>query len=70
MIPASPYKTNSSAEKKIFDKLKNSFPKDLDYVALHSLNLTRHEYKRFGEIDFLIVCPLGIFVIELDSQLV
>jgi len=40
---------------------------DGSYVAYHSLNLTEHEYKRFGEIDFLICCPMGIFVLEVKG---
>ena len=69
MIPATPHGTNSQAEKKIFDLLRHAFPADKknEYVAYHSLNLTRHAYKRFGEIDFLICSPKGIFVLEVKG---
>lgn len=69
MIPASPHKTDSTAEKKVFDILRRVFdgPHYSDYVGFHSLNLTRHAKKRFGEIDFLIVCPLGILVLEIKG---
>ena len=67
MIPASPYRTESNAEKKIFDRLRESFASDSEIVAFHSLNLTNHEYKRFGEIDFLICSRFGIFVLEVKG---
>lgn len=69
MIPASPHKTESLAEKRIFDVLRKAF-NDADsknFTAFHSLNLTRHAKKRFGEIDFLIVCPFGIYVLEVKG---
>lgn len=69
MIPASPHKTESRAEKRIFDVLRNAF-NDADsknFTAFHSLNLTRHARKRFGEIDFLIVSPFGIYVLEVKG---
>ena len=69
MIPDTPHGTNSQAERKIFDLLRYAFPEDKknEYTAYHSLNLTRHAYKRFGEIDFLICCPNGIFVLEVKG---
>ncbi|MDB4630984.1 NERD domain-containing protein [Pseudomonadales bacterium] len=69
MIPATPHGTNSQAEKKIFDLLRRALPEDKknEYTAYHSLNLTRHAYKRFGEIDFLICSPNGLFVLEVKG---
>jgi hypothetical protein len=69
MIPATPHGTNSQAEKKIFDLLRHAFPEDKknEFTAFHSLNLTRHAYKRFGEIDFLVCCPGGLFVLEVKG---
>jgi hypothetical protein len=69
MIPGTPYGTHSPAEKRVFDKLRSmSFDdKSGSYTAYHSLNLTRHAYKRFGEIDFLICGPKGLFVIEVKG---
>ena len=69
MIPATPHGTNSQAEKKIFDLLRQAFPEDKknEITAFHSLNLTRHAYKRFGEIDFLICGPHGLFVLEIKG---
>ncbi len=82
LIPSTPRETNSSAERRIFDRLRNAFvqnqpfERDQDpfareqqaaFTAFHSLNLTRHAYKRFGEIDFVIVGPPGIMVLEVKG---
>lgn len=69
MIPATPHGTHSQAEKRVFDRLRAAFsdnPHDT-LIAYHSLNLTRHAYKRFGEIDFLIIGLEGIFVLEIKG---
>lgn len=67
IIPHQPYDTNSTAEYRVFDKLKESFVNSNEYVAFHSLNLTRHQYKRFGEADFVIICKYGLFVFEVKG---
>lgn len=68
MIPATPHGTHSLAEKRVFDLLRASFSTPTDnFVAYHSLNLTRHAYKRFGEIDFLICGKQGIYVLEVKG---
>ncbi len=69
MIPSQPLSTNSQAEKRVFDQLRATFsgPDQNDWFALHSLNLPRHEYKRFGEIDFVVCGPGGLFVLEIKG---
>ncbi len=69
MIPEIPHGTQSNAEKRVFDKLRRSFEqsRDMSIVGYHSLNLTRHAYKRFGEIDFLICGRPGLFVLEVKG---
>ena len=69
MIPDSLYRTNSAAEKKVFDKLVQSFPEQSNsgFTCFHSMNLTRHARKRFGEADFLISCPEGLYVLEVKG---
>lgn len=55
----------SKAECRLFNELK-----DIDLanaVCLHSVNLPEHIYKSNGEIDFLIVCPGGVFVLEVKG---
>ncbi len=67
LIPAKPYPTKSRAELRVFDKLRESFPHDSSYLAFHSLNLTNHATKRFGEIDFVVVASCGLFVLEIKG---
>ena len=57
----------STGEKMIFDIFKNnSFTKD--WIVLHSLNLSQHTVRLYGEIDFLILIPGGgIFVMEVKG---
>ncbi len=69
MIPSQPLGTSSNAERRMFDQLRAAFsrPDQTGWFAMHSINLPRHEYKRFGEIDFVICGPDGLFVIEVKG---
>ena len=69
MIPREPLHTDSWAEKRVFDQLRASFSAadQTGWFAMHSLNLPRHEYKRFGEIDFIVCGPDGVFVLEVKG---
>lgn len=67
IIPSHPYKTDSRAEYRLFNKLQEAFYNDHTYIAFHSLNLTHHETKRFGEADFVLLCKYGIFVLEVKG---
>lgn len=69
MIPSEPLHSDSRAEKRVFDQLRAAFskPDQNGWFALHSLNLPRHEYKRFGEIDFVLCGPDGLFVLEIKG---
>jgi hypothetical protein len=58
--------TKSDAEKELFRRLKLVEGSDWSF-ALHSLNLAEHVWKRVGEIDFLIVGPHGIYVLEVKG---
>ncbi|RZK02225.1 MAG: hypothetical protein EOO46_18675 [Flavobacterium sp.] len=57
----------STGEKMIFEMLRNeSFTKD--WIILHSLNLSQHTRRLYGEIDFLLLIPqAGIFVMEVKG---
>ena len=66
MIPSIPYSTPSNAERKVFAKLEAALPQS-GFTAYHSLNLPDHPYKRFGEIDFLLCGPEGLFVLEVKG---
>lgn len=69
MIPSQALGTRSNAEMRMFDQLRSAFsrPDQNGWFAMHSLNLPRHEYKRFGEIDFVICGPHGLFVLEVKG---
>lgn len=66
MLPEVVFDTPSNAEKKVFRLLEGSsvFPKG---TALHSLNCSEHAYKQWAEIDFCVVVPDGIFVLEVKG---
>lgn len=68
MIP--PYLSadiKSQAERKVFEFLKND-PAASDYTVLHSLGLSRHVKRQYGEIDFLVLAPgEGIFCLEIKG---
>jgi hypothetical protein len=67
MVPGTPHPTNSMAEMRVFDRLRAAFQNDATWTGFHSLNLTDHAYKRFGEIDFLVCGRDGLFVLEVKG---
>jgi hypothetical protein len=67
MIPEEPAHKSSEAELRLFHSMK-SLPED--FVVLHSLGLTHHEHKRWSEIDFVVVCPDGVFLLEVKGGVV
>lgn len=57
----------STGEKMLFEIFKNS-PFAKNWIVLHSLNLSQHTVRLYGEIDFLILIPGGgIFVMEVKG---
>lgn len=57
----------STGEKMLFEIFKNS-PFTKDWIVLHSLNLSQHTIRLYGEIDFLILIPKGgIYVMEVKG---
>jgi superfamily I DNA/RNA helicase len=57
----------STGEKILFEIFKNS-PFTKDWIVLHSLNLSQHTVRLYGEIDFLILIPGGgFFVMEVKG---
>ena len=69
MVPAHLKPKASPAERRIFDQLADLKVPGWEY-ALHSLNLPEHERKRVGEIDFLLLGPRGVLVLEAKGGLV
>ena len=64
LIPFAPKKCPAS-ERVVFQKLERELPDD--WIVLHSLGLPGHETKIEGEADFVILCPYGIFVLEVKG---
>lgn len=54
----------SNGEKKIFKALEKM---DMECTVFHSLGLSNHLDKVFGEIDFVIVCNYGILCLEIKG---
>ena len=65
MFPPAPAQTLTGSECEVFALLENlDIP---DGVALASLNLSSHEYKKWGEVDFVVVSRLGLLVLEVKG---
>jgi hypothetical protein len=56
----------SAAERKMFAVIRDA-PGTDDWVCLHSLALARHEAKRRGEVDFLLLTRKGVFFLEVKG---
>jgi len=57
----------STGEKLLFNIFKEA-PFTKDWIVLHSLNLSQHTKRLYGEIDFLILIPEGgIYVMEVKA---
>lgn len=57
---------NSKAELKLFNKLSKIDEFD-GWVCFHSLNLSKHHYKRWGELDFVLIGPEGMIILEVKG---
>lgn len=67
MIPSRPAHRDSSAEASMFERFSR-LPDS--WTVLHSLGLVRHAHKPWAEIDFTLVGPLGVFLVEVKGGLV
>jgi hypothetical protein len=65
-IPSTVFDFPSSAEQWVFSLL-HGVDIGNEWVALHSLNCSEHLYKKWSEIDFLLIGPDGIFVLEVKG---
>lgn len=55
----------SSAERRVFGLLERTkFP---DATCYHSVNLSEHDYKLVSELDFVVVSPEGLLVLEVKG---
>lgn len=65
-MPAVVTATESDAERSVFSLLEAT---DLGphARAFHSLNIAEHEYKLVGELDFILLTPQGLLVLEVKG---
>ncbi len=56
----------SNAEKKVFKSFENINIASKSYL-FHSVNLPEHQYKQWGEIDFLLISTNGIMAFEVKG---
>ncbi|GAA3895339.1 hypothetical protein GCM10022276_13020 [Sphingomonas limnosediminicola] len=66
LLPPELINCKSDAERKVFGFLKQISFSSAD-TALHSLNIGRHEYKRWSEADFVVVTRRGILLLEVKG---
>lgn len=66
VLPSTVHDFRSNAERKVFDLL---IATDLgpSAFALHSLNLSQHDYKRWSEVDFVVGWEEGVFALEVKG---
>lgn len=65
MIPDIIRRNASNAERRLFNRFRSELPDDA-YV-LHSVGLTNHSTKIWGECDYIILSRAGIFVLEVKG---
>ncbi len=53
-------------EKRVREELERAFAKS-SYLALHSIGLSRHAKKPYGEADFVVITDFGIFCLEVKG---
>lgn len=66
VVPSVVPPDTSSAEKRVFEDL-TGVSTGKGSVCFHSLRLSRHEYKREGELDFVLLSPFGLMIIEVKG---
>lgn len=66
MIPDVLLRSTSTAERKVFQRLQSLDMGD-EWVCFHSLNCSEHAYKHWAEIDFLVIGPEAVLVLEVKG---
>ena len=56
--------TKSDAERLVYDRLQSS---NITGVAIHSLDLSKHQSKLYSEIDFVIITERGVLCLEVKG---
>ncbi len=66
MLPPEPgVQTSSNAERRLFGTFRAQL--DERWTVLHSVGIAKHQSKRWAEADFLLVGPVGVFVLEVKG---
>ena len=63
MLPDRPDPSSTKSEHKVFRLIKES-PNSDEFYCLHSVGLARHQRKAYGEADFIVIGPPGVFCLE------
>jgi len=64
LVPEVP-KDCPASERMVFERLGRDLPDD--WIVLHSLELTSHPHKMWGETDIVVISTKGVFVIEVKG---
>jgi hypothetical protein len=66
MVPSAPAgDTPSNAERKLFVRMQHGL--DDSWIVLHSVGLACHKTKPWAEIDFVLIGPSGVFLLEVKG---
>jgi len=57
--------TKSEAERKVFFRLQAELSSE--WIVLHSLNIKDHPRQPWGEIDFVVIGPSGVYCLEVKG---
>lgn len=63
MLPEMPASSATKSEQDIFRLIRDALHSE-DYYCLHSVGLARHQRKAYGEADFIVIGPTGVFCLE------
>ena len=66
MIPAKAAKSATKSEREVFEAIRGAKGSD-EYYCLHSVGLARHLRKSYGEADFIVIGPPGVFCLEVKG---
>ena len=66
MIPAKIAKSATKSEQEVFEFIRWASDSD-EFYCLHSVGLARHLRKSYGEADFIVIGPLGVFCLEVKG---
>ena len=66
MIPAKVAKSATKSEREVFEIIRQAKGTD-EIQCLHSVGLARHLRKSYGEADFVVIGPPGVFCLEVKG---